>query len=72
MFAFVEESRTTNDVMQSRRKGDNNALTFCSHSFEIYDDSRTREEGDLKIDLCNSFVLFSSKYGGSVRLRKRE
>jgi hypothetical protein len=35
--AFVEESRTTNDVMQTRRKGDNKALTFCSLSLEIYD-----------------------------------
>jgi hypothetical protein len=35
--AFVVESRSTNDVMQSRRKGDNNSLTFFRHSLEIFE-----------------------------------
>jgi hypothetical protein len=40
--------------MQSLRKGDNDDLTFCKHSWEIYDFVCGRGEGeerDLKIDL---------------------
>jgi hypothetical protein len=56
--------------MQSRRKEDNQALTFCKDSLEIYDVFGTREEGDLKINPWNGLCF--SKNDDSVQLRKRE